>query len=168
MNSWENGGPWSHLLGYGSNHKSDCYRMWNAKTEKVPKTRDVDFFNRMHLKAPSNTKIFFKKQDPEDTESGSVWQDERVGTVATEFDANDDDASGMDSMSSSVPDTPTINSNPGRSKYGCTYRRTMHYDPKAGCTIGAEATALANYYQCLEEVDDNMVFSNVGADRRGG
>jgi hypothetical protein len=63
-----------------------------------------------------------------------------------EFDANDDDASVIDSIDSSVPDTPMVNSNPGRSKYGHTYRHTTHYDLTTGCTIGAEATALANYY----------------------
>jgi hypothetical protein len=37
-----------------------------------------------------------------------------------------------------------------------------------GCTIGAEATALANYYQCLDEADDNIELTNVGADIGGG
>jgi hypothetical protein len=97
-----------------------------------------------------------KKQDPDVTESESVWQDKRGDTVTMEFDMNDDDASVVDSVGSSVPDTPTVNSNPGQSKYECTYRSTMHYDPTAGHTIGAEATALANYIQCLEETDDNI------------
>jgi hypothetical protein len=39
----------------------------------------------------------------------------------------------------------------------------MHYDTTTGHTIGAEATTLANHYQCLEEADDNMEFTNVGA-----
>jgi hypothetical protein len=54
-----------------------------------------------------------------------------------DFDANDD-ASVADSVDSSVQDTPMFNSNLGRSKYSCTYRRTMHYDPTTGHTIGAE------------------------------
>jgi hypothetical protein len=112
----------------------------------------------MFLKAPKNTKKLCKKQDPEETESESVQQDKRGG-------ANDNDASTTVSMgsSSSVLDTPTVNGNPGRSKYGCTYRRTMHYDPTTGRTIGAEAIALANYYLCLEEADDDIEFPNVGA-----
>jgi hypothetical protein len=90
------------------------------------------------------------------------------GTETTEFDANDNDASTVHSMGSSVPDTPRIKKNPGQSKYGCIYRCTMHYDPLTGHTIGAEATALANYYQCFEEADDNIEFANVGAGIGGG
>jgi hypothetical protein len=61
-----------------------------------------------------------------------------------------------------------VNNNLGQSKYGCMYRCTLHYDPTAGHTIGAEATALANYYQCLEDTDGKMEFANVGAGIRGG
>jgi hypothetical protein len=82
--------------------------------------------------------------------------------VTKDFDANNDAASVTDSVNSSVPDTPMINSNPQWSKYGHTDRSTTHYDPKTGCTIGAEATTLANYDQCLEEMDDEMEFTNVG------
>jgi hypothetical protein len=39
----------------------------------------------------------------------------------------------------------------------------MHYDPATGCTIGVEATALANYYQCLKDTDGKMEFTNIGA-----
>jgi hypothetical protein len=56
----------------------------------------------------------------------------------------------VESVDSSVPDTPMVNNNQGQSKYGCMYRRTTHYDPMTGHTIGTEATALANYYQCCE------------------
>jgi hypothetical protein len=85
-----------------------------------------------------------------------------------EFNANDNGASAVDFMGSSVPDTPMVNSNPGQSKYGHTYRPTTHYDPTTGSTVGAEATALANYYQCLEEADDNVEFANIGAGIGGG
>ncbi len=44
----------------------------------------------------------------------------------------------------------------------------MHYCPTTGCTISAEATALANHYQCLEEADDDIEFANVGAGIGGG
>ncbi len=102
-----------------------------------------------------------RKQDPEDTESESFRQDKRGGTVTTEFDTNDNGASLVDSVVLSVPDTPTVNSNRGRSKYGHTYRHTMHYDPTTGRTIGSEAIALASYYQCLEEADNDVEFANV-------
>jgi hypothetical protein len=48
------------------------------------------------------------------------------------------------------------------------YRRTTHYDPTTGCTIGSEATALDNYYQCLKDTDGKMKFVNVGASIGGG
>jgi hypothetical protein len=126
------------------------------------------FFNRMFFKVPKNTKKSQKKQDPDNTELESVQQDKRVVAVTTNFDANDNEASTSDSVDSYVPDTPIVNSNPGRSKYRCTYRRTMHYDPPTGRTIGAEATALANYYHCLEETDVKMEFANGGAGIGGG
>jgi hypothetical protein len=44
----------------------------------------------------------------------------------------------------------------------------MHFDPTTGCTIGAEATALVNYYHCLKDSDGKMDFANVGAGIRGG
>ncbi len=71
-------------------------------------------------------------------------------------------------MDYSVPDTPMVNNNQGQSKYGCTYRRTMHYDPTTGHMIGTEATALANYYRYLEDTDGKMEFTNVGAGIGGG
>ncbi len=133
----------------------------------VSKTPDVIFLNRMFSKSPKKTKELHKKQDPDNTESGSVRQDKRGDTVTTDSDANDD-ASATASVDSSVPDTPTFNSNPGRSKYRHTYRCTMHDDPTTGHTIGAKATALANHYQCLEEADEKMEFSNIGAGLGGG
>jgi hypothetical protein len=94
--------------------------MWNFLTRCTKK----------HLRIPR----FFSRNRTQKTLNQEV-SGMRVGTVAMEFDTNDDAASGMDSVGSSVPDTPTVNSNPGRSKYGRTYRRTMHYGPKADCTI---------------------------------
>jgi hypothetical protein len=76
---------------------------------------------------------------------------------------SNDDAVRVESVDSSVPDTTLVNNNLGQSKYGCTYRCTTHYDPVTGSTNGAEATALANYYQCLKDTDGEMEFSNVGA-----
>ncbi len=112
----------------------------------VSKACDVVFLNRIFFKTPKNTKKSCQKQDPDNTESKGVRQDKWWGTVTTNFDTNDD-ASGTDSMDSAVPDTPAVNSNPGWCKYNCTYRGTMQYNPTTGHTIGAEATALANYYQ---------------------
>jgi hypothetical protein len=88
--------------GYASNHEGDCYKMQNPKTKMVSKTCDVVFLNRMFFKAPENTKKLQKKQDPDDTELGSVQQDERGGTVTIDFDANDKAASAEDSMGPSV------------------------------------------------------------------
>ncbi len=74
----------------------------------------------------------------------------------------------VDSKGSSMPDTLTVNSNPAKFKYGCTYRCTTCYDPATGHTIGAEAMALANNYQCLKKADGEMEFTNVGACIGGG
>jgi hypothetical protein len=79
-----------------------------------------------------------------------------------------DGAAMVESVDSSVPDTPVVNKNLGQSKYGRMYKCKMHYDPVTGCMIGAEATALANYYQCLEDTDGKMEFTNVGASIGGG
>jgi hypothetical protein len=46
------------FIGYASNHKGGCYRMWNPKTKKVSKTGDMVFFNRMLFKT---SKIKVKK-----------------------------------------------------------------------------------------------------------
>jgi hypothetical protein len=99
----------------------------------------------------------------DDEDLDSVQQDERGCTITVDFVTGDDDAAMVESVDSSVPDTPMVNNNQGQSKYGCMHRRTTHYDPMTGCTIGTEATALANYYQCLEDKDGKMEFANVGA-----
>jgi hypothetical protein len=41
------------FMGCASNHEGDCYRMWNQKTKKVSKARDVVFLNRMFFKTPN-------------------------------------------------------------------------------------------------------------------
>ncbi len=51
-------GVTSMFVGYTSNHEGDCYRLWNPKTKKVSKTRDMIFLNRMFFKTP---KIKVKK-----------------------------------------------------------------------------------------------------------
>ncbi len=148
-------------MGYTSNYKGDCYRMWNPKTKKVSRTRDVVFLNRMFFTKP-------KKQVPNDAALENVQQDKRGGTITADFVAGNNNASMVESMDSSVPDTQMVNSNLGQSKYGCVYRCTMHYDPATGCTISAEATALANYYQCVKDTDGKMEFANVRAGIGGG
>ncbi len=67
-----------------------------------------------------------------------------------------------------MPDTPVVNNNLGQSKYRHTYKCKMGYDPATGHMIGAEGTVLANYYQCLEDTDGKMEFTNVGAGIGGG
>jgi hypothetical protein len=44
----------------------------------------------------------------------------------------------------------------------------MHFDPTTGSTIGAEATALATYYQCLKGTYCKMEFASIGAKIREG
>ncbi len=44
---------------YASNHKADCYRMWNPKTKMVSEAHDVEFLDRMfskHQRTPRNCK----------------------------------------------------------------------------------------------------------------
>jgi hypothetical protein len=153
------------FVGYALNHKGDCYRMWNPNTKKVSKTDDIVFLNRMFFRTPMKPLHNTQSADNEDLDS--VQQDKRGGSITVDF-VTGDDASMVVFMDSSVPDTPVVNNNLGQSKYGCTYKCTMHYDPVTGCTIGAEATALANYYQCLKDTDEEMEFANVGAGIGGG
>jgi hypothetical protein len=109
-----------------------------------------------------------KKQGIDDEDLDSVQQEERGGTITVDFVTGDNDTATIESVDSSVPDTPMVNNNQGQSKYGCTHRRTMHYDPTTGHMIGTEATALANYYQCLKDRDSRMEITNIGADIGGG
>ncbi len=90
------------------------------------------------------------------------------GTITADFVTGDNNAATVESVDSSVPVTPMVNNNQGQSKYGCKYRCTRHYDPTTECTIGTEATVLANYYQCLKDTDDEMEITNVGASIGGG
>jgi hypothetical protein len=142
------------FLGYASNHKGDCYRKWNPNTKKVSKTHDMVFLNRMFFRTP--TMPVHKKLGTDDEDLDSVQQDKRGGTITADFVTGDKDAATVESVVSSVPDPPMVNNNQEQSKYGCTYRRTMHYDPMTGHTIGTEVIALANYYQCLEETYGKM------------
>jgi hypothetical protein len=154
------------FMGYASNHKGNCYRIWNLNTEKVSKTRDMVFVNRMFFRTP--TMPVHKKQGTDDENLNSVQQDKRGGTITADFVTGDDDAATEESVDSSVMDTPTINNNQGQPKSGCTYRCTMHYDPTTGRMVGTEATALANYCQCLKDMDGKMEFANVGVGVGGG
>jgi hypothetical protein len=154
------------FVGYTSNYERDCYRMWNPKTKKISKTCDMVFLNRMFFRTP--TMPVHKKQGTGDDNLDSVQQDKRGGTITADFVTGEDNAATVESVDSSEPDTPMVNGNQGQSKYGCTYRHTMHYDPMTGCTIGTEATALANYYQFLEDTEGEMEFANVGAGLGGG
>jgi hypothetical protein len=103
-----------------------------------------------------------EKQSTDNEDLDSVQQDKRGGTIIADFVTVDDNAARVD-IDSSVPDTTLVNNNLGQYKYGHTYRRTLHYDPTTGRTIGAEASVLANYYQCLRDTDGKMEFTNVGA-----
>ncbi len=135
--------------------------MWNPTTKKVSKTHDMVFFNRMSFR--TSTMSVHKKLGTDDEDLNSVQQDKRGGTITADFATGDKNTATVDSVDSSVPDTPMVNNNQGQSKYEHTHRRTMHYDPMTGHTIGTEATVLANYYQCLEDTDGEMDFANIGA-----
>jgi hypothetical protein len=127
------------FMSYTSNHKGNCYRMWNPNTKKVSKTHDMVFLNRMFFRTP--TMLANKKQGTDDEDLDSVRQDKRGGTITADFVAGDDDAATVESVDSSMPDTPMFNNNQGQSKYQHMYRRTTHYDPTTRRTIGTEATA---------------------------
>ncbi len=154
------------FMGYASNHKGNCYRMWNPNTKKISKTREVVFLKRMFFETPK--KPVHNRQGTDDRDLDSVQQDKRGGTTTADFVTVDDDAATVESVDSSVPDNPVVINNLGQSKYGRMYRRATYHDPTAGCMIGAEATALANYYQCLKDTDGEMEFANVGASIGGG
>ncbi len=109
-----------------------------------------------------------KKLSTDDKDLDIVQQDKRGGTITADFVTNDNNAATVGSVDSSVPNTPVVNNNLGKSKYGYRYRHTTHYDPTTGHTIGVEATALANYYQCLDDTDGKMEFANNGAGMGGG
>ena len=109
------------------------------------------------------TKPVSKKQSTDNEVLGSVQQDKRGGTITVDFVTVDDNAVTVESVDSSMLDTPVVDNNLGQSKYGHKYRRTLHYDPTMGPTIGAEATALSNYNQCLEDTDGKMESANVEA-----
>jgi hypothetical protein len=97
------------FMGYASNHKEDCYRMWNPNTEKVTETRDVVFLNRMPFRTP--TMPVHKKQGTDDGDLNSVQQDERGGSITANFVTGDNNAARVESVDSSVLDTPMVNNN---------------------------------------------------------
>jgi hypothetical protein len=43
----------SMFVGYASNHKGDCYRMWNPNTKKISETHDIVFLKRMFFRTPT-------------------------------------------------------------------------------------------------------------------
>ncbi len=153
------------FVGYALNHKGNCYRMWNPNMKKVFKTRDVVFLNRMFFMTP--TMPVNKTHSTEYEDLNSVQQDKRGGTITADF-VTGDDAAMIESVDSSVLDTLVVNNNLGQSTYECMYKRKTHYDPVTGRMIGAEATTLANYYQCFEDTDDEMEFANVRTGIGGG
>ncbi len=149
------------FVGYALSHKSNCYRMWNPNTKKISETLNVVCLKRMFFETPM--KQVHKKQSTDDEDLDSDQQDKRGGTITADFVTVNDNTAKDESMDSSVPGTPVVINNLGQSKYGRTNRCTTHYDPATGHTIVAEATALANYYQCLEDTDGKMEFTNIGA-----
>jgi hypothetical protein len=164
----ENGGPGSHGYVCGLCLKSQGGLLQNVESKNQEGFQDTQrgISYRMFFKTPKKQVI--KKQVLNNADLESVQQDKRGCTINADFVAGNNGASTAESVDSSMPDTPMVNSNPGQSKYGWAYRCTMHYDPATGCTIGAEATTLANYYQCLKDTDSKTEFANVGAGIGGG
>jgi hypothetical protein len=105
------------FVGYVSNHNGDCYQMWNPNTKKISKTHDIVFLKRMFVRTPP-TKPVHNKQSSDNGDLNSIQQDERGGTITVDFVTVDDNAATVESMDSSVPDTPVVNNNLGQSKYG--------------------------------------------------
>ncbi len=60
-----------------------------------------------------------KKHDTGDDNLDSVWQDKKGGTIIADFVTGDNNTATVESVDSSVPDTPMANGNQGQSKYGC-------------------------------------------------
>jgi hypothetical protein len=138
------------FMGYASNHEGDCYRMWNPNTKKASMTCDIVLLNRMFFRKP--TKPVHKTQSTDNEDLDSVQQDKRGGTITADFVTGDDNAATVESVDSSVMDTPVVSNNLGQSKYGRMYK----------------PTTLAVYYQCLKDMDGEMEFTNVGANIEGG
>jgi hypothetical protein len=68
---------------YASNHRGNCYRMWNPNTKKVSETCDIVFLNRMFFRTP--TKPVHKTQSTDNEDLNSVQQDKRGGTYDCGF-----------------------------------------------------------------------------------
>jgi hypothetical protein len=100
--------------GYASNHEDDCYRMWNPNTKKVSETHVMVYLNRMFFRTP--TIPVHKEQGTDDEDLNNVQQDKRGGTISVDFVTCDNNAARVESMDSSVLDTPMVNNNQGQSK----------------------------------------------------
>jgi hypothetical protein len=63
------------FMGYASNHKGNCYRMWNSNTKMFFETCEVVFLKKMFFGTP--TKPVCKKQSTDNEDLNSVQQDKR-------------------------------------------------------------------------------------------
>jgi hypothetical protein len=71
------------FVGYASNHKGGCYRMWNPNMKKISKTRGIVFLKRIFFGTP--TKPIPNKQSAEDGDFNSIQQEERGGYYNCRF-----------------------------------------------------------------------------------
>jgi hypothetical protein len=82
--------------------------MWNPKTKKVSETRSMVCSQQDVLQNTYNASI---KQGTGDDDLDSVQQDKRGGTITVDFVTGDNNSATVESMDSSVPDTPLVNGN---------------------------------------------------------
>ncbi len=60
------------------------------------------------------------KQGTDVEDLDSVQQDKRGSTITADFVTEDNNAATVESVDSSVLDTPMVNNSQGQSKYGCS------------------------------------------------
>ena len=149
-------------VGHADGHAGDVYRMWNQTTNKYSETRDVIWLNRMFFEE----KAVSYAEEPDDDEE--FW----VNPNHTSEERRDDDVSDDASDNSSVADGKTEDN--GWVRYTTRAGRNTGlpsglYDPSTGLAKSYHGAACENYYQSLQELDnDEIEYLGVGAGIGGG
>jgi hypothetical protein len=142
------------FLGYAEKHEGNCYRMFNPHKSSVVETRDVTWLKRMFYERIGSD---VTNLDPIVVIEADSASDEVVETqVKLESPGDDESVSSEVSRASSSLEQEVRRS-------GRTVRQTMTYDPESGkaSTIGADISAIQNYYACLAELDNNELHMNI-------
>jgi hypothetical protein len=101
------------FIGYATDHKGDCYRMWNPKTSRVHTTRDVFWLKRMFftVKSPNNEiqveptlEEEIDKLSPDYVTSEVGESESKKKAKTTQIDEDDDEKS-VESFDDSKNDT---------------------------------------------------------------